>query len=44
VATLAGLLSDLLRVLRPGARIEATLEPAELALELPPALEALPRK
>ena len=33
--------SDLLRVLRASARVEAPLEPAELPLELAPAVEAL---
>ena len=35
------LLSDLQRMLGAGARVKAPLEPAELALELAPAVEAL---
>src|SRR4029078_7475400 len=38
---LPGLLPDLLRVLRAGTRAEPPLEPAQLALELPPAVKAV---
>src|SRR5213592_972607 len=43
-APLTSLLPNLLGVLGAGARVEAPLEPAELALELAPAVESLPRQ